>query len=128
MPTHPEVREPTMRRQQALSRRIAAFAKARDWEQFHSPKNLAMALSVEAGEVLEHFLWLTQEDSRSLSTAKHDAVESEMADVFIYLVRLADQMGIDLQAAAERKIRYNETRYPVAKARGNAKKYTEFEA
>jgi len=118
-----------MRRQQALSRRIAAFAKARDWEQFHSPKNLAMALSVEAGEVLEHFLWLTQEDSRSLSTAKHEAVESELADVFIYLVRLSDQLGIDLQAAAaERKIRYNETRYPVEKARGNAKKYTEFEA
>lgn len=117
-----------MRRQQALSRRIAAFAKARDWEQFHCPKNLAMALSVEAGEVLEHFLWLTQEESRALSTAKRDAVESELADVFIYLVRLSDQLGIDLQAAAERKIQYNETRYPVAKARGNAMKYTEFEA
>jgi NTP pyrophosphatase (non-canonical NTP hydrolase) len=116
-----------MTKHQSLSRQISAFAKDRDWDQFHTPKNLAMALNVEAGELLEHFLWLTPEESASLQPDKKLAVQDELADVFIYLIRLADKLGVDLYAAAERKLAENERRYPVAKARGNARKYTEFE-
>ncbi len=110
-----------------LSSRVAEFAAARDWDQFHSPKNLAMALSVEAAELLEHFQWLSEEQSRTLSPEKVAEVETEMADVFIYLLRLSDKLGVDLMAAAERKLAANAEKYPVAKAKGNAKKYTEFE-
>ncbi|MEM9291671.1 MAG: nucleotide pyrophosphohydrolase [Acidobacteriota bacterium] len=110
-----------------LQARIAQFAAARDWEQFHSPKNLAMALSVEAAELLEHFQWLTERQSRELTPEKVAAVEAEMADVFIYLLRLSDKLGVDLMAAADRKLAANAEKYPVAKAKGNAKKYTEFD-
>lgn len=116
-----------MTKHQALSRQISAFAQARDWDQFHTPKNLAMALNVEAGELLEHFLWLTPEESASLQPDKKLVVQDELADVFIYLIRLSDKLGVDLYAATERKLAENERRYPVAKARGNARKYTEFE-
>jgi dCTP diphosphatase len=112
---------------QDFARRFADFAAARDWDQFHSPKNLAMALSVEAAELLEHFQWLTEEQSRELSPAKRTAVEEELADVFIYLVRLADTLEVDLLAAADRKMRINAQKYPVEKARGNAIKSTDFE-
>jgi NTP pyrophosphatase (non-canonical NTP hydrolase) len=110
-----------------LELRIAAFAADRDWDQFHSPKNLAMALSVEAAELLEHFQWLTEEQSRTLAPEKLAAVEAEMADVFIYLLRLSDKLGVDLMAAAERKLAANAEKYPVAKAKGNAQKYTELQ-
>ena len=111
----------------ALASRIAQFADARDWDQFHTPKNLATALSVEASELLEHFQWLTDDQSRDLAPDKLTAVEAEMADVFIYLVRLADKLGIDLHAAADRKMAVNEQKYPVGRAHGNATKYTDFE-
>ena len=108
-----------------LTRRLREFAAERDWEQFHSPKNLAAALSVEAAEVLEHFQWLSQEQSRRLTPAQRQAVALELADVLLYLLRLSDQLGVDLLAAADRKIALNADKYPVEKARGSAKKYTE---
>lgn len=108
-----------------LSQRLQAFAKAREWEQFHSPKNLASALIVEAGELLEHFQWLTEEQSRNLPPAKRDEVASEMADVLLYLIQLASALGVDLPDAARRKIASNELRYPVDAARGTSKKHNE---
>ena len=116
-----------MSRIDELARRVERFAEERDWQQFHSPKNLAMALTVEAAELQEHFQWLTQEQSRELSAEKLAAVEAEMGDVLIYLLRLADRLGVDLVAAAERKMDVNARNYPVDLARGNATKYTEFE-
>ena len=106
-----------------LSRRLAEFAAARDWEQFHSPKNLAMALAAEAGELLEHFQWLSEAESAELKPEALDAVALELADVQVYLVRLADRLGIDLVAAAHRKIDLNAEKYPADKARGHARKY-----
>src|SRR5664279_2273346 len=108
-----------------LREQLRQFAAARDWEQFHSPKNLAMALSVEAGELLETFQWLTDEQSRALSPAMLAATGDEVADVLLYLIRFCDQLGIDPIAAANRKLVANAERYPVDKARGNSKKYTE---
>ena len=104
---------------------LRKFSAARDWEQFHSPKNLAMALSAEAGELLEVFQWLTEEQSRNLEPKAMAAVSEEIADVLLYLVRLGDQLGIDPVAAAQRKLAENERKYPADKARGNARKYTE---
>ena len=109
-----------------LQRRLQAFADRRDWNQFHSPKNLTMALIVEAAELAEHFQWLTQEESFGLSADKLEAVGEELADIFVYLVRLADQLGVDLPAAVERKIELNEKKYPADVVRGSAKKYTEY--
>lgn len=106
-----------------LRRRLAAFAAARDWDQFHSPKNLAMALAAEAGELLEHFQWLSESQSETLDAARRDAVALELADVLLYLVRLSDKLDIDLVAAAHRKIGLNELKYPSDKARGHARKY-----
>jgi len=108
-----------------LSEKIRAFARDRDWEQFHSPKNLAMALSVEVAEVVEYFQWLTQEESRRLDPARLEEIRQEIGDVMIYLVRLADQLGIDPLEAADEKIQINEKKYPVEKSRGLAAKYTE---
>ncbi len=110
---------------EALRDALREFARARDWEQFHSPKNLAMALAAESGELLEVFQWLTEEQSRALEPAAQAAVSDEIADVLLYLVRLADQLGIDPIAAAQRKIVDNARRYPADKARGSSKKYTE---
>ena len=104
---------------------LRKFSAARDWEQFHSPKNLAMALSAEAGELLEVFQWLTEEQSRNLEPKAMAAVSEEIADVLLYLVRLGDQLGVDPVAAARRKLAENERKYPADKARGNARKYTE---
>jgi NTP pyrophosphatase (non-canonical NTP hydrolase) len=106
----------------ALRERLRAFARARDWEQFHSPKNLTMALIVEAAELVEHFQWLTEAQSRALAPATRAEVEHELADVFIYLVRLADLLGVDLLAAAARKIELNEKKYPADAVRGSAEK------
>jgi dCTP diphosphatase len=108
-----------------LRQRLAEFAAERDWEPFHSPKNLAMALAAEAGELLEHFQWLTEEQSASLAPDAMAAVALELADIQLYLVRLADRLNIDLVDAAHRKIEINARKYPAAKARGTAKKYTE---
>jgi dCTP diphosphatase len=106
-----------------LSERLQDFARERDWEQFHSPKNLASALCVEAGELLEHFQWLTEEQSRALEPEKREAVASEMADVLLYLVQLASKLDVDLIDAAQRKVVVNEQRYPVGLARGNSRKH-----
>ena len=108
-----------------LREQLREFAAARDWDQFHSPKNLAMALSAEAGELLEIFQWLTEEQSRRPGPDAHAAASDEVADVLLYLIRLADQLGIDPIAAANRKIVANAEKYPVDKARGTSKKYTE---
>lgn len=108
-----------------LRDQLRAFAVAREWDPFHSPKNLAMALSAEAGELLEVFQWLSEAQSRSLSATAHAAASDEVADVLLYLIRLSDTLGIDPVAAAQQKLRANATRYPVDKARGNSKKYTE---
>jgi NTP pyrophosphatase (non-canonical NTP hydrolase) len=105
-----------------LRERLRAFARARDWEQFHSPKNLSMALIVEAAELVEHFQWLTEAQSTGLDPKTFRAVEEEVADVFIYLVRLSDLLGIDLLDAAKRKIALNEQKYPADQVRGSAKK------
>jgi NTP pyrophosphatase (non-canonical NTP hydrolase) len=111
----------------ALQQRVAAFAAAREWEPFHSPKNLAMALSVEAAEVVEEFQWLTEEQSRALDADRRERVRLELADVFIYLLRIADKLGVDLVAAANDKIVLNEKKYPAERVRGDARKYTEYE-
>ncbi len=102
---------------------LCAFAAERDWERFHTPKNLAMALSGEAGELIEHFQWLSAEQSAALDATTREAVALEMADVLLYLVRLADVLEVDLAAAARRKIAINAQRYPAALARGRADKY-----
>jgi len=107
---------------------LRAFAAERDWDQFHSPKNLSMALTVEAGELQEHFQWLSEEASSALAGEELAAVGAEMADVFIYLVRLADKLGIDLLQAATAKLEVNGRRYPAEKVRGSARKYREFKA
>jgi dCTP diphosphatase len=101
------------------------FAAAREWDQFHSPKNLAMALSAEAGELLETFQWLTETQSRNPSVETLAAASEEIADVLLYLIRLCDQLDIDPVAAADRKMLANAAKYPVDRARGNSKKYTE---
>ncbi len=108
-----------------LAAALRAFAAERDWEQFHTPKNLAAALAVEAGEVLEHFQWLTPEQSLALTGEQRQAVALELADVLLYLVRLADRTGVDLERAAREKLALNAKKYPADKARGSARKYTE---
>jgi NTP pyrophosphatase (non-canonical NTP hydrolase) len=106
-----------------LRERLAAFADERDWDQFHNPKNLAMALASEAGELIEHFQWLTLDEAANLSPATREEVALECADVLLFLLRLADKLGIDLSAAAERKLELNAKKYPVEKSRGKATKY-----
>lgn len=98
---------------QSLTQALRDFAKARNWEQFHSPKNLASALSVEAAELLEHFQWLTEAQSRDLSAAKRAEIGTEIADVFLYLLQLADKLGIDPIEAARSKMLVNARKYPV---------------
>ena len=110
-----------------IQQRMREFAKARDWDQFHSPKNLSMALSVEASELLECFQWLTEEESSSLNEDQLAAVIDEVADVQLYLVRLADKVGINIQDAVEQKMKKNEMKYPADKVRGSAKKYNKYE-
>ena len=109
----------------SVQKKLREFALDREWEQFHSPKNLATALAVEAAELLEPFQWLTEAESRHLGENPADfaQVEEEIADVMIYLLRLADQLEINLERAVEEKIRKNGEKYPIALARGNAVKY-----
>jgi dCTP diphosphatase len=108
---------------EALRAKLREFIAQRDWAQFHNPKNLAMALIAEAGELVEHFQWLTPEEADRLPPHARTEVEHELADVFIFLVELADRLGVDLLAAAERKLALNAQKYPVDKARGRATKY-----
>src|SRR5688500_8406014 len=105
----------------ALRAALREFAAERDWDQFHSPKNLAIALSVEASELLEHFQWVSEADSKDLAGDKLASVREEMADVLLYLVRLADKLGVDILEAAALKLVTNSKKYPVAKARGSSK-------
>ena len=111
---------------QQLQEELLAFARERDWEQFHSPKNLSMALSVEASELVEHFQWLTEKQSESLAADKHKEVSYEIADIFIYIMRLCERLDIDLLATVEEKIALNTAKYPADKVRGSAKKYNEY--
>lgn len=104
---------------------LRRFASERDWDQFHSPKNLAIALSVEVAELLEHFQWTSDADSAVLTPDRQAKVREEIADVLLYLIRLADKLNIDLLAAGTEKIRVNAAKYPVEKSRGSSKKYTE---
>lgn len=108
-----------------LTQALRTFATDRDWAQFHTPKNLACALSVEAAELLEHFQWLTDAQSQALTPDQTQQVGTEAADVFLYLLQLCDKLGIDLVAAAQHKLAANALKYPVDKARGSSKKYTE---
>ena len=108
-----------------LQAALRRFADERDWGQFHSPKNLAVSLSLEAAEVLEHFQWLNDEQSRDLDDARRQAVAHEIADVLLYLLQLSDRLGIDPMQAAREKLAVNAERYPADKARGTSRKYTE---
>jgi NTP pyrophosphatase (non-canonical NTP hydrolase) len=108
-----------------IKTRLRDFAAERDWDQFHSPKNLAMALIVEAAELVEHFQWLTEEQSQTLPPDKLAEVEQEVADIQIYLIRLADKLGIDMEQAVNAKIELNEKKYPAEKVRGSALKYND---
>jgi dCTP diphosphatase len=110
---------------QSLAAKLREFAAERHWEPYHSPKNLAAALSVESAELLEHFQWLTEDESRKLAPGKQEAVAQEAADVLLYLIQLTDKLDIDLIAAAEGKLELNRQKYPVDASRGNNRKYTE---
>jgi len=109
-----------------LRDKLRAFAEARDWDQFHSPKNLSMALMVEAAELMEHFQWLTEAQSSGLSAENKQAVGEELADILLYLVRLSDRLGIDLREAALRKLEKNALKYPAEQVHGSAKKYSKY--
>ncbi len=109
-----------------LRRRLSEFAQQRDWEQFHSPKNLAMALIAEAAELVEHFQWLTEQQSRELPADKLEDVSQELADILIYTIRAADTLGVDLIDATQKKISINEQRYPADKVRGDARRASEY--
>lgn len=111
----------------ALRARVNAFVEERDWAQFHSPKNLSMAMIVEAAEVVEHFQWMTEADSRQLDAETREKVGQELADTFVYLMRIAEVCGIDLIAAANAKITLNAQKYPADKCKGSNAKYTEYQ-
>ena len=117
--------KPVARSLSSLRDILRRFAAERDWEQFHSPKNLATALTVEAAELLEHFQWLSDAQASALSEKQLLQIREEMADVLIYLVRLADKLDVDLLAAAYGKVRKNAEKYPISKAKGSSRKYTE---
>jgi len=110
-----------------LVNEVKQFREEREWEKFHSPKNLSMALMVECAELAEHFQWLTDEESRNLSAKKKEAVRQEIGDVLVYLINLAEKLGIDLLEAAWDKIGENRRKYPADKVRGKASKYHEYE-
>lgn len=116
-----------MRDLEELKHALRAFAAERDWDQFHSAKNLAMAISIESAELMEHFQWAAEQPDLTLDARSRELVSDELADVLLYTVRLADRLGIDLLAAAAAKIRKNAERYPADKVRGQAKKYTEYD-
>jgi NTP pyrophosphatase (non-canonical NTP hydrolase) len=105
-----------------LRDKLRAFAAERDWDQFHSPKNLSMALMVEVAELMEHFQWLTEAQSAALPAENRQAVGEELADILLYLVRLSDKLGVDLREAALHKLEKNALKYPAEQVRGSAKK------
>jgi dCTP diphosphatase len=109
-----------------LRDKLRVFAEARDWDQFHSPKNLSMALMVEVAELMEHFQWLTEAQSGNLDAAKKAVVAEELADILLYLVRLSDKLGVDLPEAALHKLEKNAAKYPADQVRGSARKYSEY--
>ncbi|HIE56566.1 MAG TPA: nucleotide pyrophosphohydrolase [Chromatiaceae bacterium] len=111
---------------ESIKLKLRQFAEERDWDQFHSPKNLSMALITEAAELVEHFQWLTEKQSHNLSVGKLKEVEEELADIQIYLIRIADKLNIDLMDASNKKIEINKKKYPPEKVKGNSKKYTEY--
>ncbi|MBC7756166.1 MAG: nucleotide pyrophosphohydrolase [Bdellovibrio sp.] len=111
---------------QDLRNKINAFVAKRDWAQFHTPKNLAMAMIVEAAELVEQFQWDTPQESLQLSAKKREAVSHELADTFVYLLRIAEVLEIDLIAATDAKIKLNAVKYPIEKAKGSNAKYTEY--
>ncbi len=117
-----------MKNLELIKKRLQDFAAEREWDQFHSPKNLSMALSVEASELLECFQWLTEEQSKSLNPKQLAAVTDEIADIQLYLIRLADKLDIDIGEAVDKKIIKNEKKYPADKVRGSSKKYTEYKS
>lgn len=110
-----------------LRGRLQAFVDERDWQQFHSPKNLAMAMIVEAAELVEHFQWMTEQQSHELAPEKKELVSQEIADTFVYPLRIAEVLEIDIIDAANRKLELNAQKYPAEKARGSNAKYTEFQ-
>ena len=110
-----------------LRSRLQAFVDERDWQQFHSPKNLAMAMIVEAAELVEHFQWMTEQQSRELTPEKKELVSQEIADTFVYLLRIAEVLNVDIIDAANRKLELNARKYPAEKSRGRNDKYTEYE-
>lgn len=110
-----------------LRKRVNAFVAERDWSQFHSPKNLAMAMIVEAGEVVEHFQWMTEEESRQLNDEQKEEVGQELSDTLVYLLRIAEVCDIDLIDAANRKIDQNAEKYPADKVKGSNAKYTTYQ-
>ncbi|MDD2900386.1 MAG: nucleotide pyrophosphohydrolase [Desulfuromonadaceae bacterium] len=112
---------------ESLRDRLREFAKERDWDQYHTPKNLSMALIAEAAELVEHFQWVEGGVSHLLEAKTRTSVEEELADILIYLVRISDKLNVNLLVAAERKIEINGKKYPADKVRGSAKKYTEYE-
>jgi len=116
-----------MNQHDQLKERLRQFADERDWDQFHSPKNLAMALIVEAAELVEHFQWLTEEQSKTLQPQQLQQVQEELADIQLYLMRIADKLNIDLLDAANKKMDANAIKYPAEKVRGQSKKYTAYE-
>ena len=109
-----------------ISQKIREFRDARDWAQFHTPKDMAIAISIEASELLEHFLWKNPEEVEDRIKGKREEIESEIADIGIYLTELADNLGIDLLEAMDKKIAANAEKYPAERVRGSSKKYTEY--
>lgn len=115
-----------MRDLEELKQRLRAFVEERDWDQFHNPKNLAMALAVEAAELVEIFQWLSEAESEALDADRRRRVAEEMADVLWYLVRIADRLDIDLLQAAGEKLERNAVKYPADRVRGQSRKYDEY--
>jgi dCTP diphosphatase len=109
-----------------LKQRLREFAAEREWDQFHSPKNLSMALIAEAAELVEHFQWLTEEQSQNLSALQQEEVALEIADIQLYLIRIADKLSVDIPSAVDRKLKINAVKYPKEKVVGSAKKYTDY--
>jgi dCTP diphosphatase len=109
-----------------LKEKIRKFVEDRDWDQYHTPKNLSMALIAECGELVEHFQWLTEAESVDIPPEGLEEISHEIADVFVYLLRLSDKLGIDMVEAVNRKMILNEEKYPADEVRGSAKKYTEY--
>ncbi len=109
-----------------LARELRSFVAKRNWAKYHTPKNLAMGLATEAGELLEVFLWLTPSESRKLTRGKQQQLKEELGDIFIYLVNIADKFNLDLVECAREKLKLNAKKYPHEKVRGSARKYTEY--